>query len=176
MSPFAESIVLVLRNLLSIFLLPFMIAVVMPAWIVTSWAAVDTRWPTGTALAMVAHIAGALLFLAGFALFAWCVSLFARIGQGTLAPWDPPTKFVAVGPYRHVRNPMISGVLTMLLGEALHLGSRLVAAWALTFLIMNQIHFLLIEEPGLSRLFGASYGKYKASVPRWIPRRSAWNE
>jgi protein-S-isoprenylcysteine O-methyltransferase Ste14 len=45
--------------------------------------------------------------------------LFAKVGQGTLAPWDPTRNLVAVGPYRFVRNPMISGVALMLMGQAL---------------------------------------------------------
>jgi hypothetical protein len=33
-------------------------------------------------------ILGALLIAAGIAVWAWTVGLFARIGKGTLAPWD----------------------------------------------------------------------------------------
>jgi protein-S-isoprenylcysteine O-methyltransferase Ste14 len=54
-------------------------------------------------------VTGVALFAAGFLLFAWCVTLFARIGRGTLAPWDPTRSLVAAGPYRHIRNPMITG-------------------------------------------------------------------
>ena len=115
----------ILRHLLAILLLPFVMVVVVPRWIVLGEAASDTRWRAGTA-AWTGHAAGALLFLAGFALFAWCVSLFARVGRGTLAPWDPTQRLVAVGPYRYMRNPMITGVLAMIFGEALFLGSRAV--------------------------------------------------
>jgi protein-S-isoprenylcysteine O-methyltransferase Ste14 len=115
-----------------------------------------------------------LVGLVGFALFAWCVALFARVGRGTLAPWDPTRRLVVVGPYRHVRNPMISGVLGMLLGEALVLGSRVVAAWCATFLVINQIYFVLLEEPGLVARFGDDYRAYRAAVPRWVPRMQPW--
>jgi len=30
------------------------------------------------------------------------------------------------------------------------------------------------EEPTLRRSFGAEYETYRANVPRWIPRLSAW--
>ena len=69
-----------------------------------------------------------------------------------------------------MRNPMISAVLTMLAGEALHLGSRVLAAWATVFLLFNHAYFLLSEEPGLERRFGDEYRRYKAAVPRWLPR------
>lgn len=162
----------ILRHALSVFLLPFMVVVVIPRWILTSQAAIDTRWPAGTMTAMVAHIAGALVFLAGFALFTWCLSLFYRVGRGTLAPWDPTKSLVAVGPYRFVRNPMITSVVTMLAGEALHIGSRRIAAWAAIFVLFNHVYFLLSEEPGLERRFGADYLRYKEAVPRWLPRLS----
>ena len=164
----------ILRHLLSILLLPFVAVVIVPRWLLRAWSASDTRWVDGTVAAAFAHIAGVAVFLCGFALFAWCVSLFAHVGEGTLAPWDPPRRLVAVGPYRYLRNPMITGVVTMLLGETLFLGSRVVGIWAATFIAINQTYFLLSEEPGLERRFGAAYVEYKAAVPRWIPRATPW--
>ena len=66
--------------------------------------------------------------VAGFCLFAWCVALFSRVGRGTLAPWDPTQRLVAVGPYRYMRNPMITGVLAMMLSLLL-LQIVVVAVW-----------------------------------------------
>jgi protein-S-isoprenylcysteine O-methyltransferase Ste14 len=114
------------------------------------------------------------LLVAGLVFFAWCVGLFARVGRGTLAPWDPTRRLVVVGPYRHVRNPMISGVALMLLGEAVLWGSGAVGLWAAGFLLINHLYFLLLEEPGLERRFGPDYRIYKANVPRWIPRLQPW--
>lgn len=111
------------------------------------------------------------MFAAGLGLFAWCLVLFARIGQGTLAPWDPTKRLVAVGPYRRVRNPMISAVAAMLLGEACFFGSALLACWVVLFVLVNHLHFLVSEEPGLERRFGAAYAEYKERVPRWLPGR-----
>jgi protein-S-isoprenylcysteine O-methyltransferase Ste14 len=69
---------------------------------------------------------------------------------------------------------MITGVVTMLAGEALYHGSRVIAIWAVTFVVINQIYFMLLEEPGLERRFGAAYLEYKSAVPRWIPRTTPW--
>jgi protein-S-isoprenylcysteine O-methyltransferase Ste14 len=110
------------------------------------------------------------LFGAGLLLFVWCVTLFARIGRGTLAPWDPTQVMVAAGPYRYVRNPMIAGVALMLVGEAGVLGSARLAVWAAAFVIINHGYFLFVEEPGLETRFGQPYRDYKARVPRWLPR------
>lgn len=159
-----------LRHLVSILLLPFMVVVAMPRWLLTSWARADSRWPAGSALETGGRMFGGLLLLGGLALFAWCVVLFARVGRGTLAPWDPTQRLVAAGPYRHVRNPMITGVAAILAGEALFVGSRLLAAWLGVFALINHVYFLGSEEPGLARRFGGSYEEYKAAVPRWLPR------
>lgn len=159
----------VLRHLLSILLLPTMVAIVVPQWILRAYATTDSRWPAGPAT-LAGRTLGVLVMLAGVSLVAWCIALFARVGRGTLAPWDPTSRLVAVGPYRYTRNPMITGVATILIGEAIFTGSRLIALWAMTFIVVNHIYFLVSEEPGLEARFGDSYREYKASVPRWIPR------
>jgi protein-S-isoprenylcysteine O-methyltransferase Ste14 len=162
-----------LRHLLAILLLPFVMVVLVPRWLLRAWSYSDTHWPPGISETL-GRLAGMLLVLSGFALFAWCVSLFARIGKGTLAPWDPTQRLVAVGPYQYLRNPMISGVLTMLIGEAVFHGSQVLAIWAATFFVFNHIYFLAIEEPGLESRFGDDYRRYKSAVPRWIPRLVPW--
>jgi protein-S-isoprenylcysteine O-methyltransferase Ste14 len=163
----------ILRHLLSILLLPFMVTVMVPRWLLGTDAAAF-GWGGASAADWLSRGAGAVVFAIGFALFAWCVLLFARVGQGTLAPWDPTQRLVAVGPYRHVRNPMISGVLLILVGEALLWRSGALALWAGAFLLINHTYFLLSEEPGMEKRFGESYRIYRSHVPRWIPRMKPW--
>ncbi len=160
---------MMLRHLLSIILLPFVVVVVVPAWLLNRFAS-GTPWIDALLLTWLPRALGLALFAFGLVLFSWCVSLFARVGRGTLAPWDPTRNLVAVGPYRYVRNPMISGVAAMLLGEALLWGSLAVGLWACVFILFNHAYFVLSEEPGLEQRFGESYRAYKASVPRWLPR------
>jgi protein-S-isoprenylcysteine O-methyltransferase Ste14 len=112
---------------------------------------------------------------AGLGLAFWTVKLFKEIGLGTPAPWDPPKKLVIRGPYRHVRNPMITGALLILLAETLLFRSWPLAVWMAVFFIGNTIYFRFIEESGLEKRFGDDYRKYKAQVPRWIPRLQGWN-
>ena len=84
------------------------------------------------------------------------IALFAREGEGTLAPWDPTRKLVVRGPYRFVRNPMIVGVLTVVVrrGRRVRLAGAARRGRALFFAV-NAVWFPLIEEPGLVRRFGA---------------------
>jgi protein-S-isoprenylcysteine O-methyltransferase Ste14 len=163
----------VLRHLLAILVLPVVMTIVVPNWLLTRFDLIDSRWDARSALAWPMRVVGATVLLAGIGLFSWCVSLFARVGRGTLAPWDPTERLVAVGPYRYVRNPMITSVATVLAGQTLWTGSRILAFWLVLFVAFNYAYFVLVEEPGLERRFGESYRQYKARVPRWMPRRRA---
>lgn len=169
-----KPILMLLRHLLAILVLPVVMTIVIPRWIARGYGLV-TGWPSGAAL-VLGRVAGAVVFLAGLGLFLWCIYLFAMRGKGTLAPWDPPKHLVVSGPYRYVRNPMISGVLMIIAGEALFHGSASLAAWMLTFFLLNQIHFLVYEEPNLESRFGEEYRVYKTHVPRWIPRVTPWTQ
>ena len=161
---------MILRHLLSILLLPFVVVVIVPWGLLSAFPADGSQGLSG-----LAHLVGGLLFLAGLGLFGWCVRLFATAGQGTLAPWDPTRSLVAAGPYAYMRNPMITGVAAMLIGQAIFWPSFAVAAWAGLFILINHAYFLLMEEPGLEVRFGTAYRAYKANVPRWLPRRTPWN-
>jgi protein-S-isoprenylcysteine O-methyltransferase Ste14 len=94
--------------------------------------------------------------------------------SGTLAPWDPTQKLVVRGVYRCVRNPMISGVLSILLGETIIFGSVAPFYWFIIFWLINMVYIPLFQEPDLEERFGNDYREYKKHVPRWIPRTSAW--
>lgn len=153
-----------LRQVLAIALLPVMAAVVLPRLLLLKYGGL------ATSLDGLFTVLGALFILCGLALFTWCVSLFAQVGHGTLAPWDPTRALVAVGPYRYVRNPMISAVAAVLLGEALFFRSPAVGLWFLAFVAINHAYFVFSEEPGLEARFGALYREYKARVPRWLPK------
>jgi protein-S-isoprenylcysteine O-methyltransferase Ste14 len=112
----------------------------------------------------------------GLALSVWTARLFIKFGEGTPAPWDPPKTLVVRGPYRYVRNPMIIGVLLMLLAEAVLLQSWPIALWMVVFFVGNSIYFPLGEEKRLENRFGDDYREYKANVPRWIPRLRPWRQ
>jgi len=110
----------------------------------------------------------------GLTLILWTGSLLKKIGMGTPASWDPPQKLVVLGPYRYVRNPMTIGEGLILLAEAMFLQSWPIAVWMVFLLTANGVYFRLVEEEDLKNRFGNRYLKYKANVPRWIPRLKPW--
>ena len=155
------------------FILPFTVLLIIPAVIL--WATgFRIGWGLGLPWDAVIVLAGALLMGSGLYYLSITIWLFINIGRGTLAPWSPTSKLVVIGPYRHVRNPMISGVLMTLLGESIVFGSLGIFICFLLFFIINHIYFIYSEEPGLARRFGNEYLSYKRNVPRWIPRLRPW--
>jgi protein-S-isoprenylcysteine O-methyltransferase Ste14 len=161
-----------LRQLLSVLILPVTVTILVPLWIVRAYG-VPMAAPRGIGAWLLA-LAGAPTLVVGLVL-AWAsVARFGRDGRGTLAPWDPPRALVVRGPYAFVRNPMISGVLLVLTGEALALRSWPHGAWAGAFAALNAVYIPLVEEPGLRARFGDAYQLYCEHVPRLVPRPRPW--
>jgi len=142
------------------FILPVTVLVIVPLWVQN-----NRTINTGFHL-----VSGLILIVTGLVVMWFTISSFMRIGKGTLAPWSPPKKLVIRGLYRYVRNPMILGVLTVLLGEALCLWSKNILIWAGSFFFINTLYFIVYEEPNLENRFGDDYREYKKHVSRWIPR------
>jgi protein-S-isoprenylcysteine O-methyltransferase Ste14 len=162
----------ILRHLLSIAILPFTVTVVIPVWLARRHHVTLTLGATSPEVGL--QLLGIASTLVGFALFVASQRQFAARGKGTLAPWDPPRHLVVEGPYQYVRNPMISGVLFVVAGEALVLRSWPHGQWALLFLVLNLLFIPLIEEPQLERRFGESYAEYRQHVGRLLPRLRPW--
>jgi protein-S-isoprenylcysteine O-methyltransferase Ste14 len=164
------------NHLRAIILLPGVVTLVIPGTILwregtDSWA----LWQSFPASRVILRLIGVICISVGLLLMIATIRLFVMVGKGTLAPWEPPQRLVVQGVYRHVRNPMMSGALFVLLGEALITASLPLFCW---FLVAGVVYALYIphsEEPGLIKRFGEEYLSYKRNVPRWIPRLTPWD-
>jgi len=154
----------------AIIILPGTALVYVPAAII--WFTRNTQHEAIYLPESVLNWIGAILFaVAGLVLMGWTMRLFAtQGGGGTPAPWEPVKTFIATGPYRHMRNPMLTGVLLFQAAEAIFLQSWPLFFWMVFFFVLNTVYFVFLEEPGLERRFGNSYLEYKRHVPRWLPR------
>ena len=155
------------RLAFAILVLPFSVTVLIPIWIARRS---PPLWPPVSWIDWVLVAAALPVLLAAVSLFVSCVSRFWREGRGTLAPWDPPRSLVVTGPYAHVRNPMISGVILILIAEAMLLRSPPHAVWAGVFFLACALIIPLAEEPLLEARFGEVYEEYRRKVPGLIPR------
>lgn len=147
------------RQLVS-FSLPITVLILIPLWI-------ERNFKIHFGLLL---LVGFLIIGAGLSILVMNIIAFIHRGKGTLAPWSPTKKLVITGMYAYVRNPMISGVFIVLLGEALTFLSWRILLWAIAFFLINTLYFILYEEPDLEKKFEEEYHHYKKNVPRWIPK------
>ncbi|HEY3312882.1 MAG TPA: isoprenylcysteine carboxylmethyltransferase family protein [Anaerolineales bacterium] len=160
----------VLRHLSS-FTAPFLLCLVVPYLI--AWQEQGSRVPA-FASSRVQALIGLLITLAAFVLLVANIRMFILIGNGTIMPWDPTRKLITGSLYAYVRNPMIMSVILVQVGEAVLFASRGIALLAGLNFLINTVYFILLEEPGLEKRFGAKYLEYKKNVPRWLPRLKPW--
>ncbi len=82
------------------------------------------------------------------------------------------TYLVVSGAFAHVRNPLYFGNMCIYIGigiMSMALFPYLLLAAVVFFLF--QYHFIIREEEKyLADKFGVEYERYKAAVPRWIPK------
>ena len=118
---------------------------------------------------------GVALLLLGAVLLVETFARFALQGLGTPAPIAPTKSLVVTGSYRFVRNPMYVAVVSLILGQALLLGSLGTLIWGGIVWLTVHLFVLSYEEPTLSRTYGEQYDRYRSNVRRWIPRLTPWS-
>jgi protein-S-isoprenylcysteine O-methyltransferase Ste14 len=112
------------------------------------------------------RITGAILTAMGIAFAIW-----ARVHLGR--NWSPRPamkvghELVTSGPYRFVRHPIYTGLLTALLGSGLVNGPL----WTVVFLIaaLNFLWRIRVEEAYMMELFPDQYPAYRARTKALIP-------
>lgn len=106
----------------------------------------------------------------GLFLMSWSILNFIKV-KGTPVPFNPPPEVVCKGPYRYIRNPMLTGLFTLFFGLGILMQSiSLTAIYTPLFILFNVLELKLIEESELEKRFGAPYIEYKKKVPMFIPR------
>lgn len=91
-----------------------------------------------------------------------------NVGAKELCTW---------GLFAHVRNPLYIGNALIYFGMLLLAGGRWLLPLlilAVAYLVMQYGLIISLEEETLTKLFGAEYEKYKANVPRLLPRIKPW--
>ena len=106
---------------------------------------------------------------AGAAVTVWSVFHFLKV-KGTPVPFNPPPRVVKTGPYRYVRNPMLTGVFLLLFGIGFWINSvSLVFFFTPLFVLVNVWELKEIEEPELMKRLGDEYVEYHRQTPMFIP-------
>jgi len=110
---------------------------------------------------------GAAVFAAGLGMMLWGVRCIAA-ARTTIKPYERSHTLVESGPYRFTRNPIYLGLVAMLAGTALALGT--LAPWLATVALAATLHlrFIRHEERALAASLGEPYERYRRSVRRWL--------
>jgi len=120
-------------------------------------------WPNLRALQLV----GLALEVAGLGFTVWARQVLGKNWSARITTAATQT-LIVTGPYRLVRHPIYTGVLTALLGSAIMLGSiggfLAVAVAAIAFSLKIRR-----EEAALRRRFGEGYLAYAQAVPAVLP-------
>lgn len=144
-------------------ILPGLILVYAPYFLIISPRRVAAGWPPGAS-----RVPALVPIAIGVAVYAACAWRFATEGLGTPAPYDPPRRLVTGGLYRWSRNPMYVGITLALLGEAWLFASPSQAVYAAMVALAFHLRVTLYEEPRLQELYGDEYAWLRERVRRWL--------
>jgi protein-S-isoprenylcysteine O-methyltransferase Ste14 len=99
-------------------------------------------------------------------------------GYATRTTTVGASQLVTAGPFAHVRNPLYVG--NILLGLGFTLGAGGLYPWLpLGYLAITGVYYYFIvraEEYFLADKFGDEYATYRAHIPRFLPRLTAWKD
>jgi protein-S-isoprenylcysteine O-methyltransferase Ste14 len=114
----------------------------------------------------VLGVTGAVVFASGIALAIWArIYLGRNWGMPTTQKADP--ELVTSGPYRFIRHPIYTGILTGVLGTALAtnpIGLIIVGVLGAYFYYSASV-----EEKNLTAMFPTVYPAYRTSTKMLIP-------
>ena len=109
------------------------------------------------------------IFSLALFLLGWSVQNFLK-AKGTPVPFNPPPKLVTTGPYAYTRNPMLTGVFSLLFGFGVLFGSIfLLIVFTPLFIFINFWELKSIEEPELEKRLGEEYIEYRKRTPMFFP-------
>lgn len=97
----------------------------------------------------------------------WADRLFKQ-NNTTENPFKVPSSLVISGPFKISRHPMYSGMVTILFGISLILGSPVPFLFPLLFFLLMEFLFIPYEEKNMERIFKNEYRAYKKKVRRWV--------
>ena len=91
-----------------------------------------------------------------------------KLFSTTVKPFEESTTLITTGVFRITRHPMYLGMILILFGIAILMGSLTTFFVIPIFaFLMDQI-FVKIEEKMLAEKFGKVWVEYKSKVRRWI--------
>jgi len=155
-----------IRGLIFTALVPFVVGAWIPATVDPFRRLQHGPWDAGWVLVGVGasmYVVSLIRFLASGGTPAIFFARALRVLIG-----EEPQRLVQGWLYRVTRNPMYVGVLSVIFGQAIVFASRPIAVYGAVLWLFFHLTVVLLEEPHLRELHGASYDEYCRRVPRWL--------
>lgn len=149
---------------------PAAIRIVPPLYFLASLAAMvffDRVVPGARIIRTPATLAGVMPLVVGLGLVVTTVAALRR-HHTAVRPSREPTTLVTGGTFRVSRNPIYLGMVMMLAGVAVLLGSVTPFCVVAAFAWWMHARFVRYEESVLLDRFGEQYRQYQAAVRRWV--------
>jgi len=110
---------------------------------------------------------GVIPLLAGIALNLLADTALKK-AQTTVKPFEVSTTLITTGVFRLCRHPMYLGMVLMVSGVAVILGTYTPLFIAFIFAVLMELVFVRMEERMLAAQFGDVWDDYRKRVRKWI--------
>jgi protein-S-isoprenylcysteine O-methyltransferase Ste14 len=115
------------------------------------------------------RIAGVVVMWLGLALRVWAIAALGGAFRTTVEV-DLGQTVVSTGPYKWIRHPSYAGLLLIVAGFGLAVGSWLSLAACVVVPLPALARRIYVEEAELNRVLGEAYRSYASEMARLIPR------
>jgi protein-S-isoprenylcysteine O-methyltransferase Ste14 len=113
------------------------------------------------------RVLGGLIILLGLTITVWGAYCFRQAGT-PVKPFENATTLVTAGPYQFSRNPMYLGMIIILAGTWIALGTLSPLFVIPVFIYIIREGFIKYEERILEENFAGAYPDYREKVRRWL--------
>ena len=113
------------------------------------------------------NLLGILLLVIGVSLNLMADAAFKR-EQTTVKPFEKSAALVVTGVFQISRHPMYLGMVLILLGIAILMGTLTPLIVVVIFGILMELVFVRAEESMLEEQFGATWLAHKKKVRKWV--------
>ena len=110
---------------------------------------------------------GGLFIIFGITINLVTDNLFKK-NKTTVKPNKKPTSLIIKGPFNLSRHPMYLGMVSILIGESIIIGTLVSFIFPILFIIIMNHAFIPMEEENLEKVFSKDYPQYKKKVRKWI--------
>jgi protein-S-isoprenylcysteine O-methyltransferase Ste14 len=134
---------------------------------IVSMAGLHLLLPGGRLCLPWRWVPGVVLILLGIVLNVWADRLFKQHAT-TVKPFQESSSLITEGVFRLSRHPMYLGMVLILVGLALLVGSLTPWIVVVAFGILADSVFIRPEESMLEETFGEEYRRYRGRVRKWL--------